>query len=201
VTWDELANEDALNKSMEALEKHGFDAVIVENGEEAKGKVLELIPKGAEVFTVTSTTVDVIGLAKELNESENYDSIRKKFMSMNREKQDKEMRKMGAAPDWVVGSVHAVTEDGKVLIASASGSQLSAYAYGAAHVVWVVGTQKLVKNTDDGIKRIYEHSLPLESERAQKAYGMKSFVSKILIMEAERPGRISIILVKEKLGF
>lgn len=201
MAWDELANEDTLNTTVEALKKHGFDVTVVETGEEAKNKVLEWIPKGAEVFTVTSRTVDTIGLAKDLNESGNYDSIRKKFMSMDREKHGAEMRRMGAAPDWVVGSAHVITEDGEVLIASASGSQLPAYSYGAAHVVWIVGTQKLVKNRDDGIKRIYEHSLPLESERAQKAYGFKSHVAKILIMESERQGRITIVLVKEKLGF
>ncbi len=99
--------------------------------------------------------------------------------------------------------MHAVTEDGKVLIASNSGSQLPAYAYGSGHVIWVVGAQKIVKNLDEGIKRIYEHSLPLESERARKAYGVPgSAVNKLLIINKEIiPGRITMILTKEKLGF
>jgi len=114
-----------------------------------------------------------------------------------------QMQKLGAAPDWVIGSVHAVTQDGHVLIASNSASQLPAYAAGSNHVVWVVGAQKIVKNIEEGMKRIYEHSLALENKRVQKAYGMKeSFVSKILIVNREaRRGRTILILVNEVLGF
>ena len=124
-------------------------------------------------------------------------------MSMDRKTQGREMQKIGATPDWTIGSVHAVTEEGQVLIASNTGSQLPAYAYGSSHVIWVVGTQKIVKNIDQGIKRVYEHSLPLESERAKKAYGVPgSFVSKILIVNKEiSPGRVVIIFINEKLGF
>jgi hypothetical protein len=97
--------------------------------------------------------------------------------------------------------VHAVTQDGKVLVASNTGSQLSSYANAAAHVIWVVGTQKIVRDLDDGLRRIYEHSLPLENERAKKAYGMESAVNKILIVNRDTPGRISMVLVKQAVGF
>ena len=122
---------------------------------------------------------------------------------MDRNTQGLEMQRLGAAPEFVIGSVHAVTQDGKVMIASNSGSQLPAHAYGSSNVIWVVGIQKIVKNIDEGFKRIYEHSLPLESERARKAYNMPgSFVSKILIINKEiKPGRITIIFVPEILGF
>ena len=116
------------------------------------------------------------------------------------------MQKIGAAPEWTLGSVHAVTEDGKVVIASNTGSQLAAYAYGAPHVIWVVGTQKLVSNLDDAMKRIYDYVLPLETIRFRKAYNQPetahSNVSKLLIINKEvNPKRITIIFVKEKLGF
>jgi len=152
---------------------------------------------------VTSTTVESIGLAKELNESGKYDSVRKRLGSMDRNTQSKEMARIGAVPDWVVGSVHAVTEDGKAIIASATGSQLPSYAYGARHVVWIAGTQKIVKDLEQGIRRVHEHSLPLESERARKAYGVPgSTVAKMLVINKETiEGRITVILVKEVLGF
>ncbi len=122
---------------------------------------------------------------------------------MDKSKQGKEMQMLGAAPEYAVGSVHAVTEDGKVLIASATGSQLPAYVYGSKKVIWVVGTQKIVKNTDDGIKRIYEHTLPLESERAKKAYGVSgSFVAKLLLINKEfEKDRIHLIFVNESIGY
>lgn len=200
--WEQLADDEVLQKTVSALQNNGIGAVVVGNGNEAREKVLELLPKGAEVMTMTSVTLDTLGVAKEINESGNYNAVRPSLMSMDRKTQGLEMQKLGAAPEWVVGSVHAVTQEGHVIIASNSGSQLPAYAYGSAHVVWVVGTQKIVNTDEEGMKRIYEHCLPLEDERSQKAYGVHSSVSKVLVINKENiPHRITMILVKEKLGF
>lgn len=201
--WENLADEKSIERTVSALKANGIDAFVVENGKDAKKKVLELLPEGAEVMSMTSTTLDTIDLSNEILGLGKFNPVRKKLMSMDRNTQGSEMRRLGAAPEWTVGSVHAVTEDGHVLIASNSGSQLPAYAYGAGYVIWIVGAQKIVKNTEEGIKRIYEHSLPLESERAKKAYGVPgSAVNKMLIVNKEIiPGRITMILVKEKLGF
>lgn len=200
--WAKLADRQTVDKTIEALKASGIDAQFVETGEEAKKKVFEMLPQGAEVMDMTSVTLDTIGIAKEIVESGRYDPVRNKLNSMDRNTQGLEMQKMGAAPEWVVGSAHAVTEDGHVLIASNSGSQLPAYAYGSSHVIWVVGAQKIVKNTDEAVKRIYEYVLPKEDERAKKAYGVGSGVSKLLIINKEKtPGRLTLILVNEKLGF
>ncbi len=200
--FGKLATDEQIKKAKKALAENGFKAEVFENSQEAKKKVLELLPKGAEVFTMTSQTLEVIGLDKEINESGKYNAVRPKLFAMDRTTQAREMVKLGAAPDWVVSSVHAVTEDGHLLIASNSGSQLSAEAYAGEKVIFVVGTQKIVKDTQEGLRRIYEYSYPLEDVRAQKAYGVRSGVNKILIINKEiMPERITVILVKEKLGF
>jgi hypothetical protein len=200
--WTQLANESKIERTISALKANGIDALVAENGEEAKRKILERLPVGADVMSMTSVTLDAIGISKEIQDSGKFNSVSKKLFSMDRKTQSSEMRKIGSAPDWAIGSVHAVTEDGNVLIASASGSQLPAYVFGAAHVIWAVGIQKIVKNIEEGIKRIYEYSLPLESERARKAYGVPgSSVNKLLIINKEMPGRITLIFVKENLGF
>lgn len=200
--WDNLANEQTINNTINSLKVNGIEAMVVENGQKAKEKVLEMIPKGAEVMNMSSVTLDTLGLDKEINESGNFEAVKAKLVKMDRKTQSVEMQKLGAAPVWTIGSVHAVTEDGKLLIASNSGSQLGVYAYASTHVIWVVGTQKIVKNVDEGIKRIYEYVLPMESERAKKAYGVGSNMSKLLIINKEIvPGRLTIIFVKEKLGF
>jgi L-lactate utilization protein LutC len=203
MVWDELATDESIKNTVNALNANGISTIVVENGAAAKEEALRIIPKGIDVLTVTSATLDAISLAKELNESGMYDSVRNKLFSLDRNTQRKEMLKLGTAPSWVVGSVHALTEDGKVIIASATGSQIPADAYGAEHVIWIVGTQKIVKDLDQGMKRIYEYALPLESERARKAYGMAgSSVAKLLIINKEYvKDRITIILVKEVLGF
>src|SRR3989338_873375 len=201
--WDKKADKKTVEKTIASLKANNINAFFVKNSSEAKKKVLELLPKKAEVMTMTSVTLEATGIAKEINESGDYNAIRDKLYSMDRKTQGKRMQEIGATPDWVIGSVHAVTEDGRLLIASASGSQLPAYAYGSLNVIWVIGIQKIVKNLDEAFKRIYEHSLPLESERARKAYGVPgSAVNKMLILNKEmQQGRINVIFVDEVLGF
>ena len=202
--WDELANPESIAKVVESLKTNGINVVVVENSEEAKKKVLELLPPGSEVMTMSSVTLDTVGLSKEINESGKYNSVKAKLMKMDRKTQSLEMQKLGTAPEYAIGSVHAITQDGKLLIASNTGSQLPAYAFGASHVIWVVGTQKIVKDEEEGKKRIYEYVLPLESERINKLNNITagSFVSKLLAINRERkPDRLNVIFVKEKLGF
>lgn len=200
--WDKLANKQIIEKTITALRENGIEAEVVENGERAKQKVLQLIPQDSEVMTMTSQTLEAIGLDKEINESGQYNAVRPKLTAMDRNTQSREMAKLVAAPDWVVSSIHAVTEDGHLLIASNTGSQLSAEAYGGGKIIFVVGTQKIVRDLEDGLKRIYEYSLPLEDARAKKVYGMPSAVNKILIINKEvMLERITVILVKENLGF
>ena len=201
--WKQLADNEIVNKTAQALERNGIKVLIAENGEDAKQKVLEMIPSGSEVMNMTSVTVDSIGLTSEIVDSGKFDAVKGKLMKMDRKSQGLEMQRIGAAPEWAVGSVHAVTESGSVVIGSNSGSQLPGYAYGASNVVWIVGTQKIVKDLDEGIKRVHDYVLPLEAERARKAYGVDgSFVSKMLIINRENVGgRISLIFVKESLGY
>jgi len=195
-----LASDQQIERTLKALEEHGIHALLAQNGEEAKKMLFETIPAGSEVFTATSRTLDTLGIPAEIDKR--YDSVRIKLASMDNKTQMRAMVKLGATPEYMVGSVHAVTEDGIVVIASNTGSQLAGYAAGAAHVVWVVGTQKIVPNQDEAMKRIYEYTLPLEDERALQTYGMNSNISKILTVSKEiMPGRTTMILVKENLGF
>jgi L-lactate utilization protein LutC len=198
-----VPTDETIATAAEHLKLNGMETYIVTTGAEAKAKALELIPAGAEVMTMTSVTLDTLGLAQELNESGRYDSVRVKLNSMDRTTQGREMRKLGAAPDYTVGSVHAITEQGDVIIASNTGSQLPAYLYGAGTVIFIVGAQKIVKDSETAMKRLYDYVLPLESERAHKAYGVAgSFVSKQVTIHKEvQPNRIHIILIKEALGF
>jgi len=199
MSYGEIAQIERVEKTIAALKENGIDAMVVKTGTDAKAKALELIPEGAEVMTMTSATLETIGLSQELNESGKYDSVRVK---MGATEDPAQRRKLGAGPDYTVGSVHAVTEDGKVFVASGSGSQLPAYAYGAGHVIWIVGTQKITTNMDEALKRIYEYVLPLESARAMKAYGSPSAVNKMLIFNREmQPNRITLIFVEEAVGF
>ncbi len=201
--WNKLAGEKIVRMTAKSLKNNGMNVLIAENGQDACKMVFSLIPDGAEVFTSTSVTLDNLGISNRINNSDKYSSVRNKLNKMDRKKEGREMRKTMTSPDYIIGSAHAVSQDGKLLIASNTGSQLAPYSYSAGKVILVVGTQKIVENVDEGIKRIYEHTLPLESERARKAYGVEgSFVSKLLIINKEiQKDRMTIILVPEVLGF
>ncbi|HVN17052.1 MAG TPA: LUD domain-containing protein [Anaerolineales bacterium] len=196
------ANDEQIERTAKALEANGIHTLIAENGEEAKRLFFGLIPEGAEVFLGASVTLEKLGIKDEIDKSGKYDALRPRMFAMNRETQGREIRKLGGAPDYAAGSVHAVTEDGHVLIASKTGSQLGPYASGAGQIVWVVGAQKLVKNIDEGFRRIQEYCYPLEDAHMHELYNMSTELNKILIVNREfRPNRITMIIVKEVIGF
>lgn len=206
MNYDSLPSQEVLDTTVEALKKNGMNAVVVDSAAEAKQKVQELVPAKAEVMTMTSITLQETGIEELINNSGEYDSVKKDLEKMNRDTDGKKMQQLGAAPDWAMGSVHALTQNGQAVIASNTGSQLPAYVYGSPHVIWVVGAQKIVKNLDEAEERLEQHIVPQETERARAAYGLPDTfhtnISKLLIVNKEiTPDRITVIIVKEKLGF
>lgn len=206
MSFNQLPSNEVIASVVSTLKSNGMTAHVVDSAAQAKDKVTTLIPEKSEVMTMTSITLEQTGIAEYINNSGKYDSVRGDLEKMNRETDTKQMQRLGAAPDWSIGSVHAITHDGQVVIASNTGSQLPGYSYGSPHVVWVVGAQKIVENLEVAMQRINEYIVPLESKRARKAYGLpETFhtnVSKLLIVNREiNPERIHIIIVKEKLGF
>ena len=200
--FSRLASGQQIRAVANALERSGITASVVDSGQEARQAVRSLLPVGAEVYNNTSRTLEVIGIAEDIERSGLYQPLRPRLYQMDRQMQGREMRQLSAAPDWVVGSVHAVTEEGSLLIASASGSQLGPIVSGAGHVILVIGGQKVVPDLNTGLRRIYEYCFPLEDVRARQAYGVPSGVNNILIINnAIAPGRITAILVNEQLGF
>src|SRR5712692_2451554 len=180
-----LPDEHALQATVTALEEHGFSVEVVGDLDAARQAAL------AET-----------GLADAINDGGGrWESARNKMFALDFATEVQQMKAIGGQPDYALGSVHAVTRDGTLVIASASGSQLASYAWGAANVIFVVGAQKLVPTLAAAHERIYQHSLPLEDARAQAAYGQHSQVGKILEIHQELPGRIHVVLIRQPVGF
>jgi hypothetical protein len=196
-----LPDDQTLDATVVALEEHGFSVQVVDDLDAARETVLALIPEGASVMTNTSVTLEATGIADAINDGGPYDSVRKKMMELDYETQAQEMKAIAGQPDYALGSVHAVTRDGTLVIASASGSQLASYAWGAANVIFVVGAQKLVTTAEAARERIVEHSLKLEDARAYAAYGRNSLIGKVLEIHQEPPGRIRVVLIRQSVGF
>jgi hypothetical protein len=197
-----LPSEHALQASVVALEEHGFSVEVVGDLDAARQAVLARIPEGASVMTNTSVTLAETGITDAINDAPGqWESARNKMFALDFASQAQEMKAIGGQPDYALGSVHAVTWDGTLVIASASGSQLASYAWGAANVIFVVGAQKLVPTLEAAHQRIYQHSLPLEDARSQGAYRQHSQVGKVLEIHQELPGRIHVVLIRQRVGF
>jgi hypothetical protein len=200
--FNQTASDEQIERTAQALETRNIKTFITETGEEARHLFFELIPEGAEVFLGASVTLETLGIQDVIDNSGRFNALRPKIFAMDRATQGREIRKLGGAPDYAAGSVHAVKEDGQVLIASNTGSQLGPYAYGAGKVIWVVGAQKLVKNLEEGMRRIEEYCVPREEVHMQQLYNAHTSLNKILIVNKEiRPDRITMIIVKEELGY
>jgi hypothetical protein len=200
--FGELAGDEQIERTVQALKANGIEALVAVNAEEARQLFFERVPAGAEVFLGASVTLETLGITDEIDSSGRYNALRPKMRAMDRATQGREIRKLGAGPDYAAGSVHAVTETGQVLIASNSGSQLGPYVSGAGKVIWVVGAQKLVRNLEEGMRRIEEYIVPREEVHMQQLYNAHTYPSKILVVNREiKPGRITMIIVREELGF
>jgi len=197
-----LPDEHALAATVVALEEHGFSVEVVDDLDAARVAVLARIPLGSSVMTNTSVTLAETGIADAINDvGGRWESARNTMFALDFATQAQQMKAIGGQPDYALGSVHAVTRDGTLVIASASGSQLASYAWGAANVIFVAGAQKLVPDLAAAHERIYQYSLPLEDARAQAAYGQHSQVGKILEIHQELPGRIHVVLIRKQVGF
>jgi hypothetical protein len=200
--FTEPAPAERLERAAAALTAGNFAVEILDDAAAARTRVQDLIPEGASVFTGASETLRLSGIDEDINGSGRYESVKARGSAMDRATQMAEIWRLIACPDVIVGSVHAVTETGSLVAASASGSQLPGYAGSAARVIWVVGAQKVVPDLGTALRRVEDHCLPLENERAMAAYGVPSALNRVLILNAEpHPGRGTVLLLREAIGF
>ena len=197
-----VADDASVKRATAALEANGMTVLRAANPAEARRIVLDLLPEGAQVNHGASLSLEVAGIIEAVEKSGRYEFLRPRIRSMDRKTQADEIRRLGAAPDVMLGSVHAVTETGSLIAASMGGSQLGPYVSGAGRVILVVGTQKIVSDLEEGLRRVNDYAFLLEDARAQLAYGIHSAVNKVLIINREVvPGRITVVFVDEVLGF
>jgi len=195
------AAETTLQQVAERMRERNIEVVIVNNGEEARQVGLKQIPLGAQVHSGKSKTLQESGIFDAIMDQNQYNALRHQILKMDRKSQGPEIRKLLAAPDFMLGSVNAITEAGILVAASATASQIGPYANTAGKVILVVGSQKIVPDLETAFKRIREHVQPWEEAQVRKAANMGTFVGKILIVEHEWiTGRMTVILVREPIG-
>jgi hypothetical protein len=202
IAYDIPASEETIQHVLEKIRERNIEAVAVGDGDEARKMILERMPKGAEVYSAKSKTLKDIGVYDAVHNSGEYDALRSRMLKMDRKTQAHEIRKLIGAPDFMLGSVNAVTAEGILVAASATANQIGPYANTAGRVILVVGSQKIVPNLDEALRRIREYVLPWEDAQVRQVLPSGSFIGKTLIIEREWvSGRMTVILVRQPVGF
>src|SRR5919106_39086 len=178
-----LADETAIQRTVESLKSRNIDTMVVKNGEAAREKLIALVPNGAELYKGTSETLDSIGYSDYVRQSGRYKYLNGAIAAETDPARQRELRRLSSVAEYFVGSVHAVAQTGEVVIASGSGSQLGAYAYGAKHVIWVVGIQKICPTLGDAIARVRGYALEKHDQWLMEHGRSASPLGKLLIYE------------------
>ena len=203
--YETLASAESISTVEKALTSNGFLPETVATGVEALARIKELIPKGASVMNGSSHTLEEIGFIDHLaNGGHGWNNLHDSILAEKDPAKQTELRKYSVVSDFYLGSVHAVSETGELVVASASGSQFPHLAFTSPNLILVVGTQKIVPSLADAHKRIAEYVFPLEDDRIKSLGYPGSLLGKELILHKEHPmmGRkVHVILVNEKLGF
>ena len=195
------ASRASFERAADALRAKGYDVHVAPDRETAKRMILEMIPEGAEVSQGTSKTLEELGVTEAVETSGRYEALRLKLRAMDRKTQGREIRKLGAAPDFWLNSVQALTEDGVLVNVSNTGSQIGPIAAGAGRLILAIGSQKIVPDLETALRRVEEYNFPLEDARLMAGYGMHTGISKVLITHRDvRQGRVSIVLIREAVG-
>jgi hypothetical protein len=201
-----LPTPERLQITMEAVKARGITVELVETKEDALARLRTLIPAGAVVMTGGSVTLNQIGF-NDLLISGNHPwrNFKADLLAEKDPAKQSAMRLQGTLAEYFLGSANAIAETGELVFASATGSQLPAYAFSSRNVIWVAGVQKIVPTLNDALQRVREYVLPAEDQR-QKEAGNKggSFIGRILIFEREPAylrRNLFLILVNEVLGF
>jgi L-lactate utilization protein LutC len=189
-----------------AISARGIHAEAVGTHTEALNRLKALIPAGASISTGASLTLKQIGFEDLLKDDHHaWRNLKAEYLAEPDPAKQLLLRRQSSLADYFIGSVHAVTHAGQLVIASASGSQLGPYAYTAKNVIWVVGSQKIVPTLDDAFHRIHDHIIPHEELRMRELTGgkMGTSLNKVLIFEREAAflGRtVTLVLVREPVG-
>ncbi len=196
------ASAEVIDRTIGALAARNVDAILVESREAALAMLKELVPEGCEVFVSTSETLDTIGYTEYMDGNDRYINLHDEMLAQPDAASQREFRRTTTTADYFVGSVQAIAETGEIVVASGSGSQIGAFAYGARRVVMVAGTQKICPTLAEAEARTRGYTLELHDRWLEGRGSGPAPIGKFMVMEHEPVvGRITMILIPESLGW
>lgn len=200
-----LPSQETVLKTIEAMKARNIEGIFVNTKEEALAKAKAFIPAGSSVNNGSSTTLREIGMVDYLKGTEHgWNNLHAASIVETDPAKKAELGRAAMFSDYYLGSVHALAENGEMVIASASASQLPPILTTAKNLVLVVSTVKIMPTLEKALERLRTHVVPLEDARMKSTGAPGTQLAKIVIFEAEPQwtGRkIHVIFVNEKLGF
>lgn len=199
-------------KLLNSLKKRNYEAFFCETTEEAKKKVLSLIPDKSSVAWGGSFSLQETGIIDAIRQG-SFKVLDRDLAQTPEEKQ--RLMKEALTCDTYLSSVNAIAEDGTMFNIDGNGNRIAAIAYGPESVILLVGINKLAKTREDALIRARNIAAPTNALR----FGLSSLpctgsgsccncnsdeciCSQIVEMRRSRvPGRIKVVLVGEDLGF
>jgi hypothetical protein len=201
-----------LQKTADALEGNNIECIVVQSRQEALAKALEMIPEGATVGLGGSVTVEQIGLLAKLRSGKYtlYDQYAPDIDMPENMKR----RKQGLTAQYFVTGTNAITADGQLVNVDGIGNRVAAQAFGPEKVILVAGKNKIVKDVHEAFDRLQNVAAPINSRRfgsltpcadtgvcvdcdsPARICNIYTIIRRMMI-----PGRITLIMVNESLGY
>ncbi len=200
---------------IKAWQKRNIGAFFCENRDEARAKLLELVPISATIGISGSRTLDELEIIKNLESRGNR--VYNQYKAGITRQENLELRRQGAGAEYYLASANAVSATGELVFFSAFGNRTAGVS-GARHAIIVCGVNKLCDSLDKALARAREYATPLNCKRldwntpcfkdgvCRKDICLfneyKRMCCQVLVIEAEAaPGRLEVVLVNEALGF
>jgi L-lactate utilization protein LutB len=201
--WNRIPFAKDVEETVKAVQNRGIQVMLAENGARALLILTSLIPPGSEVMNGSSTTLIEIGYEDLLKSGKaGWKDFHSVVTAENDAMKRAELRRKSVATEYFVSGANAIARTGEIVACDRTGSRTGAWPFAAGHLIIVSGVNKIVPSLDDALRRVREYAYPLENVRATKAYGTPSKIGKCVILaNEETPGRTTLILVKEALGY
>jgi L-lactate utilization protein LutB len=201
--WNGIPSSDIVEKTVDEIKKRGIHVIISPDGEDALEALKKIIPAGAEVMNGSSTTLVEIGYEEYIaGGMSGWNLVHHRITAENDDTKRAELRRKSVTADYFISGANAIAQSGEIVACDASGSRVGAWPFAAGHLILVVGINKIVPTLEDALQRVWQYAYRMENARAQKAYGTPSIIGKCVILAHEKnKGRVTLILVKESLGY
>jgi len=198
-----IPGEQEISSCVAAIEARGIGVLRAKSSEQAMKSIRELIPPGAQLMNGSSTTLIEIGYQDLLDSGKHpWQDLHKEIVSENNAERRSELRRRSVASEYFVSGVNAIAMSGELVSCDATGSRVGSWPFAARRLILVSGVNKIVPTLNDALLRVREFAFPLENARSLAVWGLPSQIEKCVIIAGERqPGRISLVLVDEILGY